>query len=62
MRTYKERTNDKGIAIHCNASDNQATYILTSAHARDLYREYLEKYDRIPTSGWYNRHFTFDRL
>lgn len=27
MRTYKELTSDRGIAMHCSASDNRATYI-----------------------------------
>lgn len=59
--TYKEITDDRGIAKRCYASDNYATYILTSAYAHDMYAEYMRKYDRQPSSRWYNKHFSFER-
>lgn len=62
MNIYKEITNDHGCPRQCNASDNFAVYILTSALAHDLYHEFVEKYDRIPTAAWYNRHFEFERI
>ena len=63
MRTniFKEVTNDKGYQKPCYASDNSATYILTSAYAHDMYFEFEQKYGRIPSSQWYRRHFSFER-
>lgn len=62
MKVYKEVTNDKGAAQRCSASDNMATYILTSAYAHDLRNDYLARYNRVPSSRWYNRHFTFELI
>ena len=64
MRTniYKEITSDKGSKWERYASDNFATYILTSAYAHDLYDDYVEKYGRFPSSQWYRRHFSFERV
>ena len=59
--TFVERTEDKGVRMQVNASDNFATYILTSAGAHDMYRDYVQKYERVPSSKWYNRHFNFDK-
>lgn len=62
MRIYKEKTSDNGYIRKCYASDNFAEYQLTSAYAHDLHSEYLERYNRIPSSRWYNRHFSFTRI
>ena len=64
MRThiYKEVTNDKGYQKYCYASDNSATYILTSAYAHDMYFEFVQKYSRIPAARWYRKHFNFERV
>ena len=62
MRTniYKEVTKDRGYKKYCYASNNAATYILTSAYAHDMYSEFVQKYGRIPSSKWYHRHFNFE--
>ena len=64
MRThiYKEITSDKGCEWERYASDNSATYILTSAYAHDMYSEFVDKYGRIPSARWYHRHFSFERV
>lgn len=62
MRIYKEKTADKGYPMRCCASDNFATYILTSARAHDMRAEYVRKYDRSPSASWYNRNFQFERI
>ena len=64
MRTniYKEITSDRGYQKHCSASDNSATYILTSASAHDMYDEFVDKYGRAPSSQWYRKHFNFERV
>lgn len=62
MRTYKEVTADKGWEMKGYASDNNATYILTSARAHDMYDDFEERYARHPTSRWFNRHFMFERI
>ena len=64
MRTniYKEVTNDRGYQRYCYASDNHATYILTSAYAHDMYCEFVDKYGRIPSSQWYRKNFSFERV
>ena len=59
---YKEVTNDRGYQLPCYASNNAATYILTSAYAHDMYSEFVKKYGRIPSSKWYRRHFDFERV
>lgn len=61
MNIYKEITEDNGIRQSCSARDNLATYIVTSAHAHDLIREYIRKYDRLPSAKWYNKHFNFKK-
>ena len=63
MRTniYKEVTADKGYQRYCHASNNYATYILTSAYAHDMYSEFVQKYGRIPSSKWYRKNFNFER-
>lgn len=58
MKRY-EITNDKGIEKVCCTSDNNTEYILTSAIAKDKYSDYVEKYNREPSSRWYQRHFRF---
>ena len=64
MRTniYKEVTNDRGCQTCCYASNNAATYILTSAYAHDMYSEFVQKYSRIPSAQWYRKHFNFERV
>lgn len=62
MRIYKENTSDNGYIRNCYARDNFAEYQLTSAHAHDLYNEYLQRYYREPSAAWYNRHFSFIRI
>ena len=64
MRTniYKEVTDDRGYQFPCYASNNSATYILTSANAHDMYFEFVDKYGRIPSSQWYHRYFNFERV
>ena len=64
MRTniYKEVTNDRGCQTYRYASNNAATYILTSAYAHDMYSEFVDKYGRIPTAQWYRKHFDFERV
>ena len=59
---YKEVTSDNGNEWSCYASDNYATYILTSSHAHDLYIRYRQRYERIPSAKWYNKHFNFERV
>ena len=59
---YKEVTSDNGNEWSCYASDNYATYILTSSHAHDLYIKYRQRYERIPSARWYNKHFNFERV
>ena len=63
MRThiYKEVTNDRGYQEYCYASNNAATYILTSAYAHDMYSEFVDRYGRVPSSQWYRKHFNFER-
>ena len=64
MRTniYQEITSDKGCKWERYASNNSATYILTSAYAHDMYYDFVQKYGRIPSSQWYHRHFNFERV
>lgn len=62
MQTYQEITRDNGPQKHCTASDNTATYVLTSAYAHDLHDDYLQRYRRAPSARWYNRHFNFTRI
>ena len=62
MKRFIEITSDKGIEYHSHASDNSATYILTSAYAHDMYYDFVQKYGRIPSSKWYHRHFNFERV
>lgn len=64
MRThiYKEVTNDRGYQLPCYASNNSATYILTSSYAHDMYSEFVDKYGRIPSAQWYRKNFNFMRV
>lgn len=62
MFTFKEVTRDHGYEKRVYASDNNAEYILTSAMAHDAYEDYVEKYNRKPSSRWYNKNFTFERI
>ena len=59
---YKEITSDKGCNWERYASNNSATYILTSSLAHDKYLSYVRKYGRIPSARWYHRHFNFERV
>lgn len=59
---YKEVTNDRGCQLPCYASNNAATYILTSAYAHDMYSEFVDKYNRIPSAQWYRKHFNFEMV
>lgn len=62
MNTYIEKTTDHGTEKNVYASDNYATYILTSSYAKDMYTAYMRKYNRYPLSKWYNSHFNFERI
>lgn len=62
MTTFREITNDHGYEKHVFASDNNAEYILTSAFAKDRYTMYVDRYDREPSSKWYNKYFRFERI
>ena len=62
MYTFLEITSDHSYEKRAYASDNKATYILTSAYAHDMYTDYLDKYYREPSSRWFNKHFQFERL
>ena len=59
---YKEVTSDNGNRWICYASDNYATYILMSSHAHDLYITFRQRFERFPSSRWYNKHFNFERV
>lgn len=59
MKTYIELTNDRGYAKEVHASNNAATYVLTSARMHDLYSDYIAHYNRVPSSAWYHRHAQF---
>lgn len=60
--SYQEITSDKGCKWYCYASDNSATYILTSSLAHDRYLTFVSRFDRIPTAQWYRKHFNFERV
>lgn len=60
--TFKEISNDNRYLRYCFANDNNATYILTSARSHDLHDDYIEKFDRRPSSQWYRRHFQFEKV
>ena len=62
MRIYQEITDDRGYTLPCGASDNRAIYWITSAMGHDLVREFEDRYHRVPTSRWFNRHFRFERI
>lgn len=62
MRIYKEITTDHGYIKKCSAINNNAEYQLTSAYAHDLIYNYIEKYNRYPSSAWFNKHFNFIRI
>lgn len=59
---FKEITGDNGMPKKCFASNNCATYILTSAIAKDKYSDYVQKYEKPPSSRWYNKHFKFTKI
>lgn len=58
MKTYKEVTDDRGIENEAYSKDYKRKYILTSAYAKDLIREYFAKTDnsRYPSDSWYRYH------
>lgn len=62
MNTFKEITNDHSYEKQCSASDNSATYILISARAHDMHNDYMLRYNRNPSSRWYNKYFEFKRV
>lgn len=62
MKIYKENTSDRGYIKACTAYDNAAEYQLTSAYAHDLYTDFVERYNRVPSARWYNGHFSFTRI
>lgn len=59
MKVYKEITEDRGCPKHASCSDAHPNFILTSAHAKDMYIDFLERYSRLPHSSWFRRHFDF---
>lgn len=59
-KTFIEVTSDRGWAKECCASNNYATYILTSAKMHDLLSDYRAKYGCWPSSQWYHRHADFE--
>ncbi len=61
-RVYKEKTNDNGIEKVVYASNNYATYIVTSAIAKDLIFEFMERHGRYPSSSWLNGNIRFERI
>ena len=62
MNIYREITSDNCYKWACYASDNCATYILTSSYAHDLYITFRQRFERLPSSRWYNKHFNFERV
>lgn len=62
MRIFREITNDRGLPVKYAASNNDAEYRLYSAYAHDLLKEYIDRYERIPSSRWYRRHFQFESV
>lgn len=66
MWKFQEITSDHGCAQTCYASDNNATYIITSARGHEMITEYRDKYffqGRFwPTAAWYHKHFTWKRF
>lgn len=62
MKVFKEITDDHGCAMKCSAADNFATYIITSAYGHDNINDYERKFNRLPSSRWYNRHFQFKQI
>lgn len=59
---FLEITPDKGAQIGVCASNNNALYILTSARAKDMYRDYCDKYSREPSSRWMHKRIAFRKL
>lgn len=62
MRHFIEITPDKGYSKECFASDNMATYHITSSYGHDLVNDFLDKHERWPTARWYNRNFRFKQI
>lgn len=58
-KTYQEVTSDHGVPVIVYVSDNHASYILTSAGAKDMYREYVERWGRYPSRQWFRRHYRY---
>lgn len=59
MKWYREITEDKGWPKLATCSDIHPHFILTSSHAKDLYSDFIERYDRLPHSSWFKRLFKF---
>lgn len=59
MKWYKEITEDRGYPVLASCSDIHPNFILTSSHAKDLYGDFKHRYDRLPHSSWFKRHFKF---
>ena len=62
MRVFIEDTSDRGWEKKVHASNNNATYILTSAQMHDLYQDYVDRYGKLPTAAWYHRYAQFRGL
>lgn len=62
MKTFREITIDNGATEMHYAANNSAIYELKSARAKDMYTEFVARYDRLPNSRWYNRHFDFKQI
>ena len=59
---FQEETNDRGYAKRCYANDNRAVYIVTSSYGHDVYNEFVQKYERLPSSRWLNKKMRFKRI
>lgn len=56
---FIEITADKGWELKVCSRNNNALYVLTSARMHDLYTEYIDRYNDLPTAAWYHRHAQF---
>lgn len=52
-KEYKEITRDNGVEKTAYASNSNDEFILTSAPAKDVYNEFVEKNGRYPSRAWF---------